>query len=115
MTRATRVQFLAGTKSRFFLFATDLPPPLPPAFYPVGNGMDSDSLSLEVNQPGSEAHHSPLCNAEVKNAWSHTSAPPYVFMACCLIKHRILLHGMVFSYTQEQLYVIKNSSTSRWI
>jgi hypothetical protein len=25
---------------------------------------------------------------EVKNAWSYTSAPPYVFMAWCFTKHR---------------------------
>jgi hypothetical protein len=34
-----------------------------------------------------EDDHSPLPNAEVKNAWSYTSTPP-CFMAWCLIKHR---------------------------
>jgi hypothetical protein len=27
-------------------------------------------------------------SAEVKNAWSYTSTPQYVFMAWCLVKHR---------------------------
>jgi hypothetical protein len=46
--------------------------------------------------PGSEADNS-SSSAKVKNAWSHTFTSPYVFMAWCLIKHRILLHGVVLS------------------
>jgi hypothetical protein len=41
-----------------------------------------------VKRPGREADHSPPSNTEVKNAWSYTSSPPYVFMAWCLVKHR---------------------------
>jgi hypothetical protein len=37
-------------------------------------------VQLGVNRPGSEAEHSPLSSAEVKNAWSYTSTPQYVFM-----------------------------------
>jgi len=44
--------------------------------------------------PGNEADHSPPSSAEVKNAWSYTSTPPYVFMAWCLVKYRIRLHGI---------------------
>jgi hypothetical protein len=40
-----------------------------------------------------EADHSPPSRAEVKNAWSYTSIPPYVYMVWCLVKH------------QEQLYL----------
>jgi hypothetical protein len=29
----------------------------------------------------------PLTNAEVKNAWSYTATPSYVFMAQCFIMH----------------------------
>jgi hypothetical protein len=47
-----------------------------------------ESLSLEVKRPGCEADHSPSSSAEVKNAWSYTSTPRYVFMAWCLAKHR---------------------------
>jgi hypothetical protein len=34
------------------------------------------ALSLGVKRPGREADHSPPSTAEVKNAWSYTSAPP---------------------------------------
>jgi hypothetical protein len=33
----------------------------------------------KVKQPGREAYHSRLSNAEVKNAWSYTFTPPYTF------------------------------------
>jgi hypothetical protein len=31
---------------------------------------------------------SPPSCADVKNAWSYTSIPPYVFMTWCLVKYR---------------------------
>jgi hypothetical protein len=34
------------------------------------------------------AHHSPSFSAVVKNAWSYTSIPPYIFIAWWLIKLR---------------------------
>jgi hypothetical protein len=37
---------------------------------------------------GREADHSTPSSAEVKNEWSYTSTPKYVFMAWCLVKHR---------------------------
>jgi len=43
---------------------------------------------LAVKRPGRETDHSPPSCTEVKNAWSYTCTPPYVFEACCLIKHR---------------------------
>jgi hypothetical protein len=46
------------------------------------------ALFLEVKQPGCEADHSPPFSAEVKNTWSYTSTPQYVFMAWCLVKLR---------------------------
>jgi hypothetical protein len=65
---------------RLFLFATASRPALEgrPASYPVGTGGSS---------PAREVHHTLPSSAEVKNAWSYTSTPPYVFMAWCLIKH----------------------------
>jgi len=36
----------------------------------------------------SEADHSPPSSAEVNNAWSYTSTPPYLFMAWFFIKYR---------------------------
>jgi hypothetical protein len=55
------------------------------------------ALSPGVKQPGSEADHSPASRAEVKNAWSCTSALPQVFMALCLIKQGIRVQGAVLS------------------
>jgi hypothetical protein len=30
----------------------------------------------------------PSPSLDVKNEWSHTSTSSYVFMACCMIKHK---------------------------
>jgi hypothetical protein len=45
------------------------------------------AFSLGVKRPGSEADYSPPFSAEVKDVWSYTSTPQYVFMAWCLVKH----------------------------
>jgi hypothetical protein len=45
------------------------------------------ALSLGVKQLEYEADHSPPSSAEVKNEWSYTSTPQYVFTAWCLVKH----------------------------
>jgi hypothetical protein len=47
--------------------------------------------------PGNEAGHSPIFSAKVKNTWSYTTIPPYIFMAWCLVKHVICLHGVALS------------------
>jgi hypothetical protein len=39
-----------------------------------------EALSPRVKRPGREADHSPPANAEVKEIWIYTSAPPYAFM-----------------------------------
>jgi hypothetical protein len=44
-------------------------------------------LSPVVKRLEFVADHSPPYNAEVKNSWSYTSTPQYVFMAWCLVKH----------------------------
>jgi hypothetical protein len=46
------------------------------------------ALSMGVKRPEHEADHSPSSSAEVKNAWSYTSTPRYVFIAWWLVKHR---------------------------
>jgi hypothetical protein len=43
-------------------------------------------LSLGVKRPEREADHSPPSSAEVKNAWSYTSAPQHAFMAWRSVK-----------------------------
>jgi hypothetical protein len=55
------------------------------------------ALSLWVKRPGREADHSPPCSAELKNAWSYTSTPPYVSTAWCLIKQWVRFYGVVHS------------------
>jgi hypothetical protein len=66
--------FLFTTTSR-----TALGPIQPPIQWVAG------ALSLGVKWPGREADHSPPSSAEVKNAWSYTSTPPYTFMAWCSV------------------------------
>jgi hypothetical protein len=46
------------------------------AFYPMGTRGSFPG----VKRPGREADHSPPARAAVKNAWSYTSTPKYVFM-----------------------------------
>jgi hypothetical protein len=46
------------------------------------------ALSLGVKQLGHEAYHLSPSSAKVKNVWSYTPTPHYVFMAWCLVKHR---------------------------
>jgi hypothetical protein len=65
-----------------FVYIMALWPTQPPTQWIPG------ALSLGVKRPGGEANHSPPSSAEVKNAWSYTSTPQYVFMAWCLVKHR---------------------------
>jgi len=40
---------------------------------------------------------SPPCRAEVKKVWGQTTIPPYVFVAWCLIRYKIGLHGVVYN------------------
>jgi hypothetical protein len=55
-----------------------------PASYPMGT---RDSFP-GVKRPGRETHYSRLSSVEVKNAWSYTPTPQYVFMSWCLVKHK---------------------------
>jgi hypothetical protein len=73
--RSRRI-FLFTTASRTALGPTQLPIQWIPA-----------ALSLGVKWPKGEADHSPPSSAEVKNTWSYTFTPQYVFMAWCLVKH----------------------------
>jgi hypothetical protein len=64
------------------------------AAYTMGT---SGSLDAGIRRPGREAHNSLLSSAKVKNVWSYTSIPRYVFMPCCLIKQWMRLHNVVLS------------------
>jgi len=46
---------------------------------------------------GREADHLFSSGNEVKNAWSYTSTLRHIYMALCLVKYRIHLHGAVLS------------------
>jgi hypothetical protein len=81
--------FLFTTASR-----TALGPTQPPIQWVPG------ALYLAVRRPGREADHSPPSCAEVENAWSYTSIPPYVFMAWCLVKHR---NNFTFTFYLSQI------------
>jgi hypothetical protein len=49
-----------------------------------------EAVSLGIKRLGREADHSPPSNAEVQNAWSHTSTP------------LICLHGVMLSYKKQR-------------
>jgi hypothetical protein len=89
-----------------FLFTTVSRPALGPTLPPI-QGVPGD-LSLEVKRPGREADHSPPSGAEVKNVWSYTSTPHYVFTAWCLVKHR---DTCTFTFTQNRLGTKKRGET----
>jgi len=74
-----------GTDREFLLFTTASRPILGPT-YPSIQWI-TESLSLGVKRLGREADHSPSC-PEVKNAWTYTPTPPYVFIAWYFVKHR---------------------------
>jgi hypothetical protein len=71
---------------RIFLFTTVSRTALGPTQPPIQRV--PGTVSLGVKRPGREADHTPPSSAEVKNAWSYTSTPQYVFMAWCLVKHK---------------------------
>jgi len=41
--------------------------------------------------------HTRRSSVEVKNSWSYTSTPPYVFMTWCLAKYTMSFHTVVLS------------------
>jgi hypothetical protein len=78
--RGSRFRFSAG--AGIFSLHHRLGPTQPPIQWVQG------AFYLGVKRPGHEADHSLPSSAEVKNAWSCTSTPQYVFMAWCLVNHR---------------------------
>jgi hypothetical protein len=88
--RKLKCIFLFTTGSR-----TALGPTQPPIQWVRG------ALSLGIKRPGCEADHSPPSSAEIKNAWSYTSTPQYVFMAWCLVKHKDNFTFLIASCTEH--------------
>jgi hypothetical protein len=66
------------------------------------------TLSLGLKCPRCEADYSAPSSAEVKNAWSYTSTPQYVFMAWCLVKHRdkFTLHYLTNNPLYQELQLL---------
>jgi hypothetical protein len=73
-----------GRGWKFFLFPTESGPALGPTKPPIQWVLGA--VFLGVKLLGHEADHSCPSNAEVKNAWSYTSTPPYAFMAWCPVR-----------------------------
>jgi hypothetical protein len=78
--------FDSQQSQRFFLLATMSQ--TSSRVHPTSYQMSTRVFSLGVKQPECEANNSPLCTAEIKNEWSCTSIPSYVFMVWYLVKHR---------------------------
>jgi hypothetical protein len=62
------------------IFEPALRPTQPP------NQWISGALCRRIKGLGRETNHSFPSSAEVKNAWSYTTTPQYVFMEWCLVK-----------------------------
>jgi hypothetical protein len=78
----------------FFLLATVSRPVLRPTQPPVQDV--SKALNPGVKRQGCEADHSLPYSAEVKNVWSYTSIPQYVFTAFqsyCLSPERLVVEN----------------------
>jgi hypothetical protein len=70
----------AGNFSFTAAFRPALEPTQPPIQWVPG------ALCVGVKPLGHEAEHPPPFSAEIKNAWSYSWTPPYVFMAWYLVK-----------------------------
>jgi hypothetical protein len=81
--RGSRFRFPAGLG---IFFTTASRTPLESTQSPVK--WIPGTLSLWVKQPMRAADQSPPSSAKVRNAWSYTPTPQYVFVAWCLVKHR---------------------------
>jgi hypothetical protein len=90
----------AGVRFRqeqgFLLLATASRPALGPTEPPI-QGVPG-VISPVVKGSEREADPTLSSSAEVKNAWSYTSTLPYVFMAWCLVKEWMRVHGMVLRH-----------------
>jgi len=86
-------EFESRQGQEFFLLATASRPALVPIQPPIQ--WVPGALTPGVKWTGLEADHSPPPSAEVKNTWSYISTPPYVFMAWCLLKYILCLHGVI--------------------
>jgi len=68
-------------------------------------------LSPGIKQPVLEADHTILYSTKFMNALSYTSTFPYIFLAWCLIKIMVHLHGALCSLAQGHIYLFL---TNEW-
>jgi hypothetical protein len=62
-----------------------------------------------LKRPGCETVYSQPSSTEVKNAWSYTSTPPYVFLAWYLFKPKTTLplhFGLHIKYNKKLIMII---------
>jgi hypothetical protein len=74
---------------------------VPPSL--LANGYRGSSPG--VKQPRRDADHSPQSSTKVRNAWSYTSTPQYVYMSWYLDKHRD--NFTVISSSYDELLLTK--------
>jgi len=71
-----------------------------------------------TKRPGSEGNHSTPSCAELMNEWSHTSTPPYAFMACNVKEALIPLYRHVLlrlsSYLEFHNYSKINNNNNNY-
>jgi len=87
---------LAVAMMGFFLFITVPKPDLEPTQSPIKWVPGAHSKGAKM--PGREADHSPPSSAEVRKAWSYTSAPQYAFMTWCLVNAQGQLYLYLYLY-----------------
>jgi hypothetical protein len=87
----TGIRFPAGAMMGFLLFATATRPALGPT-QPLIQWVPG--ACHRAGKGAGAWHWSFVSSAEVKNAWSCTSIPQYVFTARCLSKQGTRLHGV---------------------
>jgi len=63
----------------------------------LSSAMEPTQLYPRTKQLRHEANRSPSSSDEVKNLWSCTCTPLYIYMVCCSIKHK----GQPYSYLQH--------------
>jgi hypothetical protein len=91
--------FLTGAKDFSDLHSIQTGSGAHPASYPVGT---RGLIPQGVEQMECEPDHSPPSSTKVRNWWSYTFTPPYIFLVWCLIKPK---NNLTFTF-EVKLYKI---------
>jgi len=98
-----RPGFVSMLGQGFFHFDTISGPPLGPTHRNIQCA--PGFFPPRLRWPRHEADHSPPSSADIKDAWSYTSTPQYLYMTWCLVKQRdnfALLHWCIYLYIVKQ-------------